>query len=404
MKSICGNERGMVLAVTLVLLAIAILFGTTAFVVTSTGIKLTGNYKSGVQAHYAAEAGTEEARARLKFDPNNPNDPNRIDDSAPTSTAWRVFIGSLSNAQAKGFDSTGLMQVRKDSIQTALNYTVVIRHQTDSAENILYWGDDNGDGVNTRNTAKGENIYVVTSYNSTGSANKIVEIECTKLPSMDTGAPLYVEAQTTIQGNSTNIIGTGGGNCGGPVSAIRSPLGTGSVTLKGGPTVIGAGPSPSIAYNGANMDVQSIVTDLKGFANYAYTVNSATNTGMNWGTPTLGATLQDPSSCGVSNIVYYNTGGTYIKLAGGSHGCGILLVDGDLSINGGFSWYGIIISTGSITFTGGGNKQVTGEMIAGGSTDADLMGGNANIVYCGQAIRNQTQYRPLLLLTWKEVM
>lgn len=387
----------MVLAVALVLLTIAILFGTTAFVITNTDTKITGNYKWGAQAHYAAEAGTEEARARLRLGAALP-----IVDTSPTSPAWRVYIGTAANAGAKGYNPS--TDIRMDSIQTALNYTVVIRHQTNSTGNILYWGDDDGDGVNTRNTTTGENIYVVTSYGSTASANKIVEIECTNVPSMGTGAPLYAEAPMTIQGNSTNIIGTGGGSCGGPVTAVRTTMGTGSITLKGNPTVVGAGPSPSIDYNSTNLDVQSMVEALKGFANYNYTVNSATNTGMNWGTPTLGATLQDPSSCGVQNIVYYDTGGTYIKLAGGSHGCGILLVDGDLNVNGDFSWYGIIIATGSISFLGGGNKNITGEMIAGGSTNADLMGGNANIVYCDQAINDQTQYRAMLLLSWKENM
>ncbi len=389
----------MVLAVALVLLATLVLFGTTAFVITSTDIKIVGNYKWGQQAHYVAEAGTEEARARLRLGAANP-----IIDDNPTAAGWRAFIGSFTDAQAKGFSSGNLMHHRWDSIQTALNYTVVIRHQTDGAGNILYWGDDNGDGVNTRNTTAGKNIYITASYGATASANKIVEIECTKVPSIDSGAALYVEAPTTIQGNSTNIIGTGGGRCGSPVKGVLTALGPGTVHRDGNPTIVGAGPSPSIGYNATNMDIQAMVNSLKGFANYAYTVNSATHTGMNWGTPILGATLQEPSSCGVRNIVYYNTGGTYITLAGGSQGCGILLVDGDLNVHGSFNWYGIIMATGSITYLGGGNKQVTGEVLAGGSTNADLMGGNANIVYCSEAITDQTQYRPLLVLSWKEVM
>ena len=111
---------------------------------------------------------------------------------------------------------------------------------------------------------------------------------------------------------------------------------------------------------------------------------------MAWGTPTLGATLQNPSTCSASNIVYYNMNGNTIKLSGGSSGCGILLVDGDLDINGGFNWNGMVIVNGSITYTGGGDKNVTGAVLAGGSLDADLVGGNANIVYCSSAINNLT--------------
>jgi hypothetical protein len=33
-----------------------------------------------------------------------------------------------------------------------------------------------------------------------------------------------------------------------------------------------------------------------------------------------------------------------------------------------------------------------------------VMGGNANIVYCSAAIRDQTDNRPLQLLSWREDM
>ena len=80
---------------------------------------------------------------------------------------------------------------------------------------------------------------------------------------------------------------------------------------------------------------------------------------MTWGTPTAGAMLQHPSSCSEHHVVWYNTNDTYIKLTGSS-GCGILIVEGDLDIYGGFSWYGPVIVTGLVTLTGGGNKNITG--------------------------------------------
>ncbi|MFH1305523.1 MAG: hypothetical protein ABIH74_03900, partial [Candidatus Omnitrophota bacterium] len=86
----------------------------------------------------------------------------------------------------------------------------------------------------------------------------------------------------------------------------------------------------------------------------------------------------------------------------GATGGGLLLVEGDLMLHGDFSWYGVVIATGSITFTGGGNKNVTGAMLSGGSTDADLVGGNANIVYCSSAVQNQTENQPLQVLSWKD--
>jgi hypothetical protein len=150
------------------------------------------------------------------------------------------------------------------------------------------------------------------------------------------------------------------------------------------------------------MDIQSIVNSWRDAANYQYSVSGDTHTGMAWGTPTMGATLQNPSSCSTTNVVYYNTNGTDIKLAGGTSGCGILLVDGDLEVNGGFTWHGMVIVSGSIRYLGGGDKNITGAVLAGGSMDADLVGGNANIVYCSSAINNQSYYQALRKLSWAE--
>lgn len=427
MKSIFGNERGIVLPIALALLAIAILFGTTAFVVTRTDIRITGNYKWGEQAHYLAESGTEEFRARLR-----PGAANQIVDGNPADKNWTGFLGSPAAAAAMGVTPNQ----QWDSVQTALNYAAVIRHQTDpSGTQILRWGDDNADGVPTRNTTTGEIIYVAKSYASTGNANKIVEVEVANFPPWTGGGTaLYTEAPTTIQGTSTYISGEGGGDgnggpgnrCGDPVVAIQSTLGPGGVTVekgkgggKGGPTIEGAPANPnatppdptSIGYAPNNLDIQGMIDAYKVFATpgMSYKVDSATNTGMTWGTPTTpDPTLHIASSCSEWNIVYYDTlvngSPTDIKLAGGTKGCGMLLVEGDLEINGGFNWYGVIMVTENIRYTGGGEKQITGMVMAGGSADADLFGGDASIIYCAEATKNASQKQPALRLSWKEIM
>jgi hypothetical protein len=152
-----------------------------------------------------------------------------------------------------------------------------------------------------------------------------------------------------------------------------------------------------------NIDVQAMINNLKKYQNYSYVVNGQTLTGMNWGSPTPGATQQSPSSCSATNVVYINTNSTYVRLSGGSSGCGILLVEGDLNLQGGFQWHGVILATGSITFTGGGEKNVTGAVLAGGTAAVDLVGGNANIIYCSTAIRQPTDNMPLITLRWAEI-
>ena len=401
-RLIHNNEKGMVLPLGLIFLAIIVILGATAVIVTTTDLKIGSNYKASEQAFYVAEAGLEEARARLKanFEPAD----KRITDSDTTNNTWGVYIGVASKAQGKDDpEKHGLYTSLSD-----LDYVVEIKHQTDppgGSGNILYWGDPDGDGVSGRNTTTGQNIYLVTTEGYSGASTKVIEVEMTRLPPVTVPAALYVEASTKIQGSSTNIIGTD--SCGTddkPGIATTKPD-TEPITTAGNPTITGAvGADPDVSYNTTNMDVQSIVDYFKSSADFAYIVDSDTHTGMSWGTPTAGATLQDPSSCGVNNIVYYNTQNTDIKLSGGTEGCGILFVDGDLDLNGGFSWYGMVIVTGSVVFSGGGNKNLTGALLAGGSMDADIIGGNSNIVYCSSAIDDQTKNRPLLILNWKENM
>ncbi|MDO9230431.1 MAG: pilus assembly PilX N-terminal domain-containing protein [Syntrophales bacterium] len=389
------DEKGLSIVVGLLTIAALMLLGTTAVMVSTTNVKISANYKTANQAFFAAEAGIEEARARMgeNFTPTT-GATGRIDDSSPTSAAWSVSIGGPGPYT---------------SIQSALSYTVRIVHKTDTAGNILYWGDSNGDGFNDRNTTTGENIYLVTSYGAASGASKTIEVEMA-INRIPVPGALYVKASTTIQGTSTHIIGSD--SCGGASKpGITTTLATTTVSMSGNPIIKGStsptGTPPSIVSNpGANIDVQAMIDSFKGGADYQYNVASATHTGMNWGTPTPGATQDDPSSCSEKNIVYYNTSNgtnlTDITLSGGSMGCGILLVEGDLDASGDFAWNGVVIVSGSVRITGGGNKNITGGIIAGGSADADLIGGNISVVYCSSAVNNQTANQPLRNLSWME--
>jgi Tfp pilus assembly protein PilX len=403
------NNSGMVTAVALLLLAVLTLLGTAAVVVTSTDILIGGNYKVSEQAFYAAEAGVEEARARLRSTAGA----NLIADTSPTSTQWRAYIGTLEMAQKAnercpspcvGFNSSLATHSQRVSLAPSMNYVVEIRHKTDNPNgtgNVMYW-----DGV-TRNTdvtnSNNRNIYLLTSSGYTGNSFRTVEAEITKPTAIPVPTPLYVKANSTVQGSSTHIIGTD--QCGSDNKhGVATTLSSGSVNINGGPSITGtSGTDPDILYNAPDLDIAGMVNSLKTQANFSYNVSSATQTGMNWGTPILGATQQNPSTCTDHNIVDYNTNGTYIRLAGGTTGCGILLVEGNLEVNGGFSWNGIIIVTGSVTYSGGGDKQVTGGILSGGTVDADLVSGNANIVYCSDAVNSQSNSLPLRNLSWRDL-
>jgi len=399
-----SNERGMALFVALMFMGVLAFLGTTAIMTTTTDVKIGGNLRSSEQAFYGAQAGSEEARGRLRANAASP-----INDGQPNRTEWRAYMGTQVNATKKGYDPGSSMHSIYGSLESTLDYTVEIRHQTDAGGNIAYWGDSDGDGVNERNTAGGENIYLITSHGTAAGSNKTVEVEVTGTPPITVPSALYVEGPTTVHGNNTYITGTDA--CGGtdkPGMVVTE--GEESVVINGAPHIAGSGGSePDIVYNGTNMDVDSVIDYYKGFADFSYTVNSATVTGATTpgpgdgcGSPVPGPTLQDTSSCSSSHIVNYDTDDTYVNLSEGVSGCGILLVEGDLEIEGDFSWHGIIVVTGSVLFTGEGDRNITGGVIAGGSAVLDVTGGSTNIVHCSSAITDQTENLPLSLLSWKE--
>ena len=407
--AISDNERGVVLVTVLLLTAALIILGTTGVMQTSTDLKIGSNYRTGEEAFYAAEAGVQEARARFRK-----NAVSYINDGHPDSDQWRAYIGTDVKAKGKGYDSTNAMHIRALSIQTDLDYVVEIIHQTDSSGNILYWGDSDGDGTSERNTTTGQNIYLIESYGYSGTSAKQVTAEMTRIPPITVPGALYVEDSTTINGASTFISGYNAcGSTDNPGIITTGNADDADAIVNHSATIEG---DPDIVYNGTNLDIQSMVNSVKDAHDFSYTVDSVTHTadtvpgpGDGWGTPTAGETQNDPSSCSTGSIVHYDTQDTYIKLSGGTSGCGILVVEGDLELSGAFSWYGIIVATGSITFTGGGpgDKNITGGILSGASVDADTdttISGGVSIVYCSSAVENQTQNAPLKMLSWRDEM
>ncbi len=106
------------------------------------------------------------------------------------------------------------------------------------------------------------------------------------------------------------------------------------------------------------------------------------------------------------NIIYFNMqGNKTLKLTGGSHGAGILLVDGNLEIHGGFIWYGVIIVTGGLSYTGLEDQNVTGGILAGESAFSEVyIGGKTGILYCstvGDKLNNIIP--PIKITRWRDI-
>ena len=91
----------------------------------------------------------------------------------------------------------------------------------------------------------------------------------------------------------------------------------------------------------------------------------------------------------------------------GTSGDGILIVNGDLTVDGGLQYYGLILVKGQIHFTGGGSAPVNlyGAILAGDKVSAtDTIGGSFDFKYSSCALRQNTPQIPPRVLASHEVV
>jgi len=152
------NEKGMVLPLGLMFLAIIAILGTTAVIVTTTDLKIGSNYRASVQAFYNAEAGLARAEAELINDLNTDQDlysntfnaiSDPIDISAvkganfytPTGFSNIPFGEGFYTIQLKNYPTSpeNKSTIWVKSIGTGPNSSTATLESYLSAENISPW-------------------------------------------------------------------------------------------------------------------------------------------------------------------------------------------------------------------------------------------------------------------------
>jgi hypothetical protein len=105
-----------------------------------------------------------------------------------------------------------------------------------------------------------------------------------------------------------------------------------------------------------------------------YTADGTCDTSqwLNWGDP------RDTSgACGNYFPAIHLNGNVTINSSG--YGQGILMVDGDLTIKGGFEFYGVVIVQGKLITEGNGNKIFGAVMASNAALDVDDLAGSSTI-------------------------
>jgi hypothetical protein len=228
------------------------------------------------------------------------------------------------------------------------------------------------------------------------------------MPELDVNAGAIVAGSVTIQG-SVNI----NGNDAAPATWTGCTTGPSQPSVRSDSTVTvqGGGPNltPAVSSNDTTVPNMSKVLDtlfmqLASQANFTFTTDPGaagpvdttisgtarcnTSRNLNWGDidHSVGASTH---CANYYPLIYLNAGGpgTSIGLHGGS-GQGILLVNGDLKMNGNFTFDGLILVRGTYQ-TGGGTMNLTGSMLSSFvDTDPNKWTGALTVQYSSCAINN----------------
>jgi hypothetical protein len=208
-----------------------------------------------------------------------------------------------------------------------------------------------------------------------------------------------VRVSGNVNLNGLDSVPSGWAGCGSTANvpgSVITPTATvtvnGSVTINGNPpytTSVAAGDTNTyFNYGSTTYTALATAADItlpggnySGMGPIAVgTICTRTST-MNWGDPIRHSPV---AACENYLPIIHVTGD--LKVTGGT-GQGILLVDGDFTKAGNFSFYGIVIARGTIKSSGSNNTIVGGEMAAAvDEGDAVTLSGSTRIQYSSCAI------------------
>jgi Tfp pilus assembly protein PilX len=370
-SKILNCQNGFLLSAALTLLTALMLLGTTAFILSSTDIKIGGNFRNNQMALQVAMAGAERAREAL-----------RIENLASSDKA--SFSDELNSATRKG--ANGAL----NGYTTTTDDTPLANGTMNNVTYAAYLTNDNLNGDTYLSTTDTNGKVLITSV-ATGPNNSKakVEIVVTSFPPPSTPATIYSKDNVTTNGSSMNISGNDACNAGTNLAPIftKDPATTNS---NGSPTFTGSPPTPQ--HGTLDIDIQGYVDALKGSATTTLTADQSGGTygsSSNYVTVYSDATLQADGELRLNNVTGY----------------GILLVKGNLQMAGNFDWNGLIFVTGVITTSGGGSnaKNIQGLIFGGASSLGDtVVNGSVTVGYDSCKVKQALAGQPLKVVNWKQ--
>lgn len=423
-----GNDRGSVLLLCLFILSLLSIFGMIALDATETELKAASKQKVALRAFYAAESGAAEAMRRLK-EPASSSDYTGDTDS-PLDPDWSAYIltsDSWATSDDPNYDSTltnyiptpsdvTSTTIQANSKQNALSYFVRIRHKREyDAEQAghtvtypHYLDNDAITGANT-NASRGGIVYygygdpfqptkavqfttssttqhypveIITTYGMSADGFKVTETEVARNPGVAVVGAIYTEGDFTGNGNSATISGVDSCGSVSDVPAIYN-LDPATTSISGG-TVDG-----TIENGSDDLDLGNYLNILKESSTSITTLTADVN-GAAYGSAGNFVTVYSETSGNVGGLRMSNI-----------DGYGNLIVEGDLVLAGGFTWTGLVVVTGTLTFSGGG----TGVNISGAVMSEDVvdLNGSLEIYYDSCAVGEALSSLGYKVINWQQL-
>jgi hypothetical protein len=370
-----GRQDGYILIAALTLMATLLLVGATTYIVSSSNAKVGANFKTGQATLQVAMAGIEQARELLRL----ANAASANTESFSEELAARVGSDATLNDPLSNTDDLNVITGNTSAA------TMAVGNSTFSYK--VYVTNDTGDANGWLSATDANKRALLTSITTGPNNSKAVVQTVIQLVSMPASlATIYTKGDVTGNGTSLTVSGVDACGVGPNLDAIYAK---GDWNPNGNPTITG----PVTEYGTTDLDIAGMISVLKAAANMTLTDDQ---NGASYGSSTD------------YKIVYSNTSSPTnvngLKLSNVT-GYGILLVDGDLELAGGFTWNGLILVTGAVKLNGGGNDpvNVSGQLLSGTSTvtDISINGGN-NIGYDSCKVKLATTTAPLTVLNWKQ--
>ena len=371
MRNPRGDEEGFVLIVALTLMATLTLLGTTAYILSSTDIKIVSNFRNNQMALQVAMAGAERAREAL-----------RVENLASSDTT--SFSDELNSISRKGANAA------LDGYSVATDDVSLTTGTLNNVTYNAYLSNDFADGLNNTTDSNGK-VMITSVAVGPSNAKVLVQVVVTIQPPPSSPATIYSKGDVTGNGNSLTISGNDACGAGTALAPIytKDPATT---NLNGNPTLQGSPPTPQ--HGTLDIDIPAYIDSLKPGATTLTEDQNNKTFGSASSYQTVYSWPDDPA--------HFNNQG--LKLQNVT-GYGVLLVKGDLELGGGFQWNGIILATGSVTLNGGGGNPINiyGQIFSGTSTLTDLtINGSNTIGYDSCKVKKAMAGSPLKVVNWKQ--